>query len=50
MNITLEELAQEMQNQFPKEFTICVQAIQIRKLQEQQESNNEPENNSTISD
>lgn len=35
MNITLEEIAQEMQNQFPKEFTICVQAIQIRKLQEQ---------------
>ena len=35
MNINLEELAQEMQNQFPKEFTICVQAIQIRKLQEQ---------------
>lgn len=35
MNIDLQELAQEMQNQFPKEFTICVQAIQIRKLQEQ---------------
>ena len=35
MNINLEEIVQEVQTQFPKEFTICVQAIQIRKLQEQ---------------
>lgn len=37
MNINLEEIVQEVQTQFPKEFTICVQAIQIRKLQEQVE-------------
>lgn len=37
MNINLEEIVQEVQNQFPKELTICVQAIQIRKLQEQAE-------------
>lgn len=35
MNIDLNELVQEIQNQFPKEFTICVQAVQIRTLQEQ---------------
>lgn len=35
MNITLEEVVAEFQKQFPKEFTICVQAIQIVKLQEQ---------------
>ena len=48
MNITLEELVQEMQNQFPKEFTICAQAIQIRKLQ--QEKNNEQEDSSPTND
>ena len=26
---------EELQRQFPKELTICVQAVQIRKLQEQ---------------
>jgi hypothetical protein len=35
MNITPEEAIQEFQRQFPKEFTICVQALQIAKLQEQ---------------
>jgi hypothetical protein len=35
MNITPEEVIQEFQRQFPKEFTIVVQAIQIAKLQEQ---------------
>lgn len=35
MNISPEEVIQEFQRQFPKEFTICVQAIQISKLQEQ---------------
>ena len=35
MNISPEEVIQEFQRQFPKEFTICVQAIQIVKLQEQ---------------
>lgn len=36
MDINLEEVMQEMQRQFPHEFTICVQACQIRKLQEAQ--------------
>lgn len=35
MNITPEEIINEFQRQFPKEFTIVVQAIQISKLQEQ---------------
>jgi hypothetical protein len=35
MNISPEEVIQEFQRQFPKEFTICVQSIQIAKLQEQ---------------
>ena len=35
MNIELKEIIEEIQNQFPREFTICLQAIQIRKLQEQ---------------
>jgi hypothetical protein len=35
MNITPEEVINEFQRQFPKEFTIVVQAIQISKLQEQ---------------
>jgi hypothetical protein len=33
-----------MERQFPKELTICVQAVQIRKLQEKAESG-EPEGN-----
>lgn len=35
MNISPEEVIQEFQRQFPKEFTIVVQTIQIAKLQEQ---------------
>jgi lipoate-protein ligase A len=35
MNISPEEVINEFQRQFPKEFTIVVQAIQITKLQEQ---------------
>ena len=35
MNISPEEVINEFQRQFPKEFTIVVQAIQINKLQEQ---------------
>lgn len=33
MDITPEEVINEFQRQFPKEFTIVVQAIQISKLQ-----------------
>ena len=35
MNIEMQELLAEIERQFPKEFTICVQAVQIRMLQEQ---------------
>ena len=35
MNIEMQELLAEIERQFPKEFTICAQAVQIRKLQEQ---------------
>jgi hypothetical protein len=34
MNISPEEVINEFQRQFPKEFTIVVQALQIQKLQE----------------
>mgnify|MGYP001336898485 CR=1 FL=1 len=34
MEIDAVELVREMERQFPKELTICVQAVQIRKLQE----------------
>ena len=35
MNIDMNELIAELERQFPKELTICVQAVQIRMLQEQ---------------
>lgn len=38
MNIDQIELIKEMERQFPKELTICAQAIQIRMLQEQIEA------------
>ena len=38
MNIDIQELVAEMQRQFPKELTICAQAVQIRMLQEQAKS------------
>ena len=35
MNIEPIEVIREMERQFPKELTICAQAVQIRMLQEQ---------------
>lgn len=35
MNIDMNELIAELERQFPKELTICLQAVQIRMLQEQ---------------
>jgi len=35
MNVEMNELIAELERQFPKELTICIQAVQIRKLQEQ---------------
>lgn len=35
MNIEPMEVIREMERQFPKELTICAQAVQIRQLQEQ---------------
>ena len=35
MNIDIQEVLAEMERQFPKELTICIQAVQIRQLQEQ---------------
>ena len=35
MNIDPMDLIREMESQFPKELTICAQAVQIRMLQEQ---------------
>ena len=34
MDITLEELVAEMDKTFNKELTICVQKLQIHKLQQ----------------
>jgi hypothetical protein len=35
MNIDTVELLREIERRFPKELTICIQAVQIRLLQEQ---------------
>ena len=34
MDITLEEIVAEMDKSFSKELTICVQKLQIQKLQQ----------------
>jgi len=34
MDITLEEIVAEMDRNFSKELTICVQKLQIQKLQQ----------------
>jgi len=36
MEVTPVEVLQEIERQFPKELRICVQAIQIRKLTEEE--------------
>ena len=33
--ISVNDIIEELQRQFPKELTIAVQAVQIRKMQEQ---------------
>ena len=33
MDITLEELVEEMDKSFNKELTICIQKLQIQKLE-----------------
>lgn len=35
MDIDFQAVLSEMQQRFPKELEICVQAVQIRTLQEQ---------------
>jgi len=37
MGLTPVEVLQEVERQFPKELMICVQAVQIRKLTEEQD-------------
>lgn len=37
MEISPVEVLQELERQFPKELMICVQAVQIRKLTEEQD-------------
>lgn len=41
MNVDIQEVIKEVERQFPKELTICVQAVQIRMLQEQSVSDEE---------
>ena len=36
MELSPVEVLQEVERQFPKELMICIQAVQIRKLTEQQ--------------
>jgi len=36
MELSPVEILQEVQKQFPKELTICIQAVQIRKLTEEE--------------
>ena len=43
MEIDAVKIVQEVERQFPKELMICVQAIQIRSLQEQVEDKEEEE-------
>ena len=43
MDITLEELVAEMDKSFNKELTICVQKLQIQKLQKMLDDNVEEE-------
>jgi hypothetical protein len=47
MEIKNEDILNELQNVFPKELTIAVQNVQIRKLQEENEKlkNGESTNN-----
>lgn len=40
--VEISEIIDELQRQFPKELTIAVQAVQIRKMQEAMNSD-EPE-------
>lgn len=35
MEVDPVDVIREMERQFPRELTICVQAVQIRQLQEQ---------------
>ena len=41
MELSPVEVLQEVERQFPKELMICVQAVQIRKLTEQQDDTND---------
>jgi hypothetical protein len=43
MQVDPVEVIREMERQFPKELTICVQAVQIRQLQEQVSENSDEE-------
>ena len=39
--ISVNDIMDELQRQFPKELTIAVQAVQIRKMQEQLGASND---------
>lgn len=39
--ISVNDIMEELQRQFPKELTIAVQAVQIRKMQEQLGASND---------
>ena len=43
MELSPVEILQEVERQFPLQLQICVQAVQIRKLQEPQEDDTDDE-------
>jgi len=50
MNIEIQEVLAEMQNQFPKELTICIQAVQLRKYQQHEQEHTHDETDSDPTD
>lgn len=47
MDINVQEVIAEMERQFPKELTICIQAIQLRKYQEKENTHDQDNSDST---
>jgi len=47
MEVDPVEVIRELERQFPKELTICVQAVQIRQLQEEADARTAETGNET---
>jgi hypothetical protein len=44
MELTPVEILQEIERQFPVELKVCIQAVQIRKLLEEQDDQDDTDN------